>query len=583
MQALERRPRPLAAVIATFLALTLALVIAFVLPQPSVAVSQQGSADREALVSVIVQEDPTVECASEEFVVRHGGTISRFIGVVDGYAALVPEGLTEAVRDLPGVRAITPDAEVRLSGSPSTLGSWEEAPGWKSGGSYTTMGAITKLIGAQDLWARGITGEGIGVALIDSGLVPVKGLETQVVDGPDLSFESQAPQLRGLDTFGHGTHLAGIIAGRDPDVDLKRFFSPDTFAGVAPGATVISLKVAAHDGATDVSQVLAAIDWVVQHRDEPGLDIRVLNLSFGTDSLQDYRVDPLAYAAEVAWRKGIVVVVAAGNDGDSGRLNDPAIDPFVIAVGAEDMNGTPGSGDDIVPAWSSIGSEERGPDLVAPGRSVLSLRNPGSWADLTYPEARVGERFFRGTGTSQATAVVAGAVALLLEQRPQLTPDQVKALLTTTAQRLPKSDGHSQGSGLIDVKKASQARVPRAAAQSFPRSDGTGSLEAARGTSHVADNGIEINGEVDIFGQVWDGRSWSGRSWSGTSWLDDTWMGRSWSGIWEGESWAGISWSGRSWSDAYWDGRSWSGRSWSGRSWSGRSWSGRSWSGIWSQ
>ena len=167
---------------------------------------------------------------------------------------------------------------------------------------------------------------------------------------------------------------------------------------------------------------------------------------------------------------------------------------------------------------------------------------------------------------------------MLIQQRPDLTPDQVKQLLVSTADRLPKADRQSQGAGLIDLKSASKARVPNAK-QTYPLSSGTGSIEAARGTSHVADDGVEIAGEVDIFGQPWDGRSWSGRSWSGTSWQGDSWMGRSWSGVWEGSSWSGRSWSGRSWSDTYWDGRSWSGRSWSGRSWSGRSWSGRSWSG----
>jgi serine protease AprX len=274
------------------------------------------------------------------------------------------------------------------------------------------------------------------------------------------------------------------------------------------------------------------------------------------------------------------VVVAAGNEGASGRLNDPAYDPYVIAVGAEDMNGTPDTKDDLVPEWSSQGSAERGPDIVAPGKSVVSLRNPGSSADLGFPEARVGDRFFRGSGTSQATAVVTGAAALLIQQRPDLTPDQVKALLTSTAKHLSNASDQAQGSGLIDVKSASKAKVPKHSVQSDPLSDGTGSLEAARGTSHVADEGVEIYGEVDIFGQAWDGRSWSGRSWSETSWSGDSWMGRSWSGAWLGDSWAGRSWSGRSWSDNNWDGRSWSGRSWSGRSWSGRSWSGRSWSGY---
>ena len=147
----------------------------------------------------------------------------------------------------------------------------------------------------------------------------------------------------------------------------------------------------------------------MKHRRDNGLNIRVLNLSFGTDGEQDYLVDPLAFAAEVAWRKGIVVVVAAGNGGfGSAKLNNPAYDPFVIAVGGADGKGTHDWKDDVVPEWSSFGDGTRNPDLVAPGQSVVSLRVPGSFLDLQHPAGRVGStpRFFRGSGTSQAAAVL---------------------------------------------------------------------------------------------------------------------------------------------------------------------------------
>ena len=560
--------------------------------------SLASSFSPSALVPVIVRDDPSSAAGSQQLLATLGGHVTQLIGIINGYAALLPQQAVDTLRQAPGVASVTLDQKLQLTTSTwdttpalgatpdlAAIASNPGIPGWKSTASYTTMNAVTKLIGAQDLWADHDTGDGVGIALIDSGTVPVNGLTGQVITGPDLSFESQSSTLKNLDTFGHGTHMAGIIAGRDANAtSLKQLTNSANFVGVAPGAKIISLKVAASDGATDVSQVLAAIDWVVQHRNDPGMNIRVLNLSFGTDSSQDYRVDPLAYAVEVAWRKGIVVVVAAGNEGSSGRLNDPAFDPYVIAVGAEDMNGTPGAGDDTVPDWSSRGSSTRGPDIVAPGKSILSLRDAGSWADLNFPSATVNDRFFRGSGTSQATAVVSGAVALLISQSPNLTPDQVKYLLTSTADRLPKADRQGQGAGLIDVKQAAHQSLPRrGVTQNYPLSNGTGSIEAARGTSHVADGGVEIYGEVDIFGQAWDGRSWSGRSWSETSWQGSMWMGRSWSGTWEGVSWAGRSWSGRSWSDNVWDGRSWSGRSWSGRSWSGRSWSGRSWSGDYTE
>ncbi len=183
------------------------------------------------------------------------------------------------------------------------------------------------------------------VALIDTGIAPVPGLTGpgKVINGPDLSFESQDPSRRYVDNNGHGTHMAGIIAASDVWGSSRAVDAgPAAIEGVAPGARLVNVKVGDGNGVTDVSQVLAAIDWVVQHAHDPngapgGLNIRVLNLSYGTDSPQSATIDPLAHAAEVAWRSGIVVVAAAGNDGSTtGRLADPAIDPYLIAVGAAD-------------------------------------------------------------------------------------------------------------------------------------------------------------------------------------------------------------------------------------------------------
>jgi serine protease AprX len=430
-------------------------------------------------------------------------------------------------------------------------------------GEPTSMDLVNQAIGADKLHRGGIDGSGVGVAMVDTGVVPVDGLLTpgKVVEGPDLSFESQAPGLLHLDTFGHGTHLAGIIAGDGTD-----------FTGVAPGSQLVSLKVATHDGGADVTQVIAAIDWVVQHRDELG--VRVLNLAYGTDSTQDYTIDPLSYAIENAWHKGIVVVVSAGNEGRGIPLNNPATNPYVIAVGASDTRQTPGSGDDVAPEFSSIGTD-RTVDILAPGQSVVSLRNPGSWADVNFPNARVGDRFFRGTGSSQAAAVVSGAAALLLQERPDLSPDEVKALLTASASKL-----HDAGvpAGSLDVHRASRSAPPDDATQDWPLSTGLGSIEASRGTSHVADDGIELIGEQDIFGDPWDGRSWTELTWNGRSWTGGDWLGRSWTGdTWSADSWTGRSWTGRSWTGRSWTGRSWTGRSWTGRSWTGRSWTGGEW------
>jgi serine protease AprX len=457
--------------------------------------------------------------------------------------------------------------------------------GWDDGVTTqpVSMATVADAIGADDLWARGIDGAGVGVALIDSGVVPVDGLSGagKVVNGPDLSFESQAGDYRYLDTFGHGTHMAGIAVGRDSG----------SFRGVAPGAHLVSLKVATRDGAADVTQVIAAVDWVVQHRNDPGMNIRVLNLSYGTDSNQDYRVDPLAKAVEEAARHGIVVVISGGNDGtDRPALTNPAIDPYVLAVGAVNLKGTASVLDDVVAPFSSRGSTSRSVDLVAPGVSIISLRDPGSGIDTDHPGAVVQDRFFRGSGTSQAAAVVSGAAALLLDARPDLTPDQVKRLFTTTARPLLLTSARAQGAGRIDVNQASLALKPLFATQTWSRAAGTGSLELARGSAHVADGGVELRGEQDIMASPWDGWRWAPLAAAGTAWTGGSWNGADWTGTcfcatswagssWEGRSWTGRSWTGRSWTDDEWLGRSWTGRSWTGSAWTGRSWTGRSWTG----
>jgi len=451
------------------------------------------------------------------------------------------------------------------------------SPGWDEGAATppVRMPTVAAAVGADDMWARGIDGRGVGVALIDTGVVPVQGLSGtgKVVNGPDLSFESQADELRYLDGYGHGTHMAGIIAGNDDGTG--------SFKGVAPGARLLNVRVGTHDGAVDVSQVVAAIDWVVAHRNDNGMNIRVINLSYGTDGTQDRRVDPLSFAVENAWRKGIVVVTGAGNEGTSrASLVNPAVNPYVIAVGAADIRNTAGVSDDVVAPFSSRVSDGRTVDVVAPGVSITSLRDPGSVIDTEHPNAVVEERYFRGSGTSQAAAVTSGAVALLLQARPSLTPDQVKALLRASATPIVNASKSAQGAGRIDVHLASLSLVPIGSTQWWTASTGTGSLEAARGTSHVADDGVELTGEQDIFGQPWNGAAWAAATSNGTAWNGGTWNGSEWTGeCWCGTSWAGVSWNGRTWIGDSWTGRTWIGRTWIGRTWIGRTWIGDDWSG----
>jgi len=460
-----------------------------------------------------------------------------------------------------------------------------------------SMYSTTRYSGAQAWWNAGYTGRGVDVAVIDTGVAPVAGLDApgKVVYGPDLSLESQAPNLTNFDTSGHGTFVAGLIAGRDGGPNAAA--QPLSYRGMAPNARIVSLKVGTADGGVDVSQVIAAIDWVVEHRHDNGLDIRVLNLSYGTNSAQSAEVDPLSYAVEQAWKRGIVVVAAAGNSGyqvggGAPGVADPAYNPYVIAAGGSDSMGTPQLSDDTVGSYSAsarCGPCKR-PDFVAPGSHLQGLRVPGSYIDQTEPQGAINSRFFRGTGTSEAAAIVSGAVALVLDRYPQLDPDDVKAYFKSNAFNLQGQSRLSQGKGEIDLGAMLNDRPSRSRTQWHRDATGDGSLEVSRGQDHLTRDGVVLTGEQDIFGKPFDsaemarleGRadSWRGGRWNGSTWTGNGWSGNSWTGtVWVGNSWSGNSWSGSSWSGNSWSGNSWSGNSWSGNSWSGNSWSGNSWSG----
>ena len=486
----------------------------------------------------------------------------------------------------------------------------------------TSLAEVLETIGADELHDLGVTGAGIDIAVIDTGVNAVAGLDgfNKVIHGPDLSFES-GTEFYAQDTYGHGTAMASIIAG-----------DGDGYQGVAPGARILSLKVADNTGAVDVSQVIAALDWVTQYGQGEGLNVRVINLAYVTPSTQPYEIDPLADAVERAWEAGYVVVVSAGNEGVStGGLSSPATDPFVIAVAAAEGEG--------VADFSAAGTQ-RIPDVMAPGNRILALAALDSRLAQEHPDAIIDGRLLRGSGTSQAAAVVSGSAALLLQQRPDLTPDQVKALLITGAvhKRGNGNNGNSNdngngngrgpfggiydffeatpadrdldptimadllddvdtlfaswdgsgrggikfdkhgGSGMVDLARS--AALPSLdVTQQFVRSDGSGTLEASRGGNHIVlPDGTILEGEVTFTGSSWTGSSWTGSSWTGSSWTGSSWTGSSWTGSsWTGSSWTGSSWTGSSWTGSSWTGSSWTGSSWTGSSWTGSSWTGSSW------
>ncbi|WP_344610757.1 S8 family serine peptidase [Dactylosporangium salmoneum] len=461
-------------------------------------------------------------------------------------------------------------------------GGWASSAwlGSSTGTGGTTLAAVRAAINASTGAAAGLTGQGVGVALIDTGVAPVDGLPaSQIVNGPDLSFESQDPNLRYLDTYGHGTHMAGIIVGNDPSTGT---------VGLAPKAKLTSIKVGTSNGAVDVSQMIAAIDWVVAHRnDDPANPIRVINLSYGTGGTPNSWTDPVQFAVEQAWMKGIVVVAAAGNEGNSDLVvSDPASDPAVIAVAAGTTKGTASVADDDFASFATIGGNNRSVDLIAPGESIVSLADPGSNVDLTYPSAKVGTTLLRGSGSSQAAAVTSAAIALLLQARPTLTPDQVKTVLTQSS---------SFVSGLAMTRNIRELNLNGAiASQSlwtagWNHSTGTGKLDDARGASRVVRDNVALSGDNTVWGPIsttaWAPRSAAATAWSGGTWMGykvagDAWTGSSWaSKTWAAASWSGAPWNGAStWTDPDWSGHYWSGHYWSGHYWSGHYWSSDDWS-----
>jgi len=292
----------------------------------------------------------------------------------------------------------------------------------------------------------------------------------------------------------------------------------------------------------------------------------------------------VALIAEQAWRHGIVTVVSAGNSGAaSGRLTDPAIDPYVIAVGADDTNGTAATADDTIPAFSSRGDGVRNPDLVAPGTHVQSLRVPGSYIDTKYGSTGlIGDRFFRGSGTSQSAAFVSGSVAQLVSQHPGYTPDQIKALLVGTATRLPSANPVAQGAGLINMRAVAGSTLSLAAVlQSFPRSFGAGTLEGSRGSSHLVatdprtGESRTLTGETGALGTPVSTTALAANEANATSgndglsdtnrWTSDSSGGSSnslatnstASSSWASSSWASSSRASSSWTDAAWQSSFW--------------------------
>jgi serine protease AprX len=568
-------------------ALRLAVVLVVMLAGTTLILPSAGAATRPAKVDpglstmaarhpgstipVIVRETTPQTDDAERLVRSLHGHVTHELSIVGGFSAVVPGAAVAELAASPDVLRVWGDGRVRMAGV--DMDQYDTYPintVWRS--TINLLQALTKASGA-----------GVGVAVIDTGVVPVPDLANHVSYRVDFTAEHD-----GLDRYGHGTHMSGIIVGDGTS-------SNGQYTGVAPGAHLVSVKVAGYDGATDVSVIIAALQWVIAHKAQ--FNIRVLNLSFGTDSTQRYAIDPLDFAVEQTWKAGITVVVSAGNRGPGiGSIDKPADDPYVITVGAVDTKQTESAADDTVAPFSAQGPTHDGfkkPDIVAPGISIVSARDPNSTVDQLHPAARVGDFYFKGTGTSQATAMVSGIVALMGQVNPLLTPNQVNGILMRTATKLPSQPG--SGAGELNAGAAVNAvsdllGLLNPANGGLVASTGTGSLEASRGSTHVyADLNNDgkpdlVKGEVTAFGSPWTARSWSANSWSDYGWETKSWSdtssgARSWSGMqWNSKSWSESSWTGSSWSSSKWSASDWSAKSWSSNDWSAKSWSSKSWS-----
>ena len=413
---------------------------------------------------------------------RLRGLVGRRLASVGGQVAYVPDSALEALSRIPGVTGVSLDRPIN--------------------GTLERTGAT---VGSN--WVRdtlGLDGTGVGIAVIDSGVAnwhddlgPTK--VTRFVDF--VNFQPAA-----YDDYGHGTHVAGIIAGDGHDSDGHR-------RGIAPGATLLVEKVLDASGQGYISNVIAAIDYAIANKN--ALRLRVINLSVAAGVYESYTTDPLTLAAKRAVEAGLVVVSAAGNLGRGpdgkpqyGGIGAPGNAPWVITVGASSHNGTADRGDDTIAGFSSRGPSaidfQAKPDLVAPGVGIESIAEAGSTLWNTKPAMRLWgtvstatEPYLSLSGTSMASPVVSGTIALMLQANPALTPNLVKAILQYTAEAHDDVDGLSQGAGFLNARGAvelARSLAPGASLQPRTQADPTPwSAQVIWGNHRLAGGKLRVN------------------------------------------------------------------------------------------
>lgn len=444
-------------------------------------------------VRVIVQGlRPGVDLGAE--VEREGGKNGKALSLVKGFSAEMPAAKALELAENPDVKWVSIDAPMVPAAKVDD-----------GGIQVDRLATVYPLaVEADKVWngPAHLTGAGVNVALLDSGITGLdhaqgaaqaanKSLEQTLETS--VNFDTHTTSFD-RDGYGHGTHVAGIIANDGTD-------SQGRYIGIAPGAGLVNVKVSDDKGMAYVSEVISGLDWAIQNKST--YNIRVVNLSLVSTVPESYRTSPLDAAVESAWLAGIVVVVSSGNSGAESMLYSPANDPFVITVGAVDTNGTAGVSDDVIPSWSSYGKTQDGfskPEVAAPGRKTVSnLASRGAVLAKELPDRIVDGHFFRLSGPSMAAPVVSGIAALVLQAHPNWTPDQVKAALMATARPLA-----SQGSGKGEVNALAAVSMasPGYANQDVPLNIAVSALV----------------GTPTFNSASWNSASWNSASWNSASW-----------------------------------------------------------------
>ncbi len=396
------------------------------------------------------------------------------------------------------------------------------APSAVSSSSLSTI--YPSAANATSDWSASVTGSGVGVAVIDTGITSLSDFNLSSSNSTSRILTSQKFNSNATNTndgYGHGTHIAGTIAGNSWNGNG----SPGKYVGIAPQANLINVKVSDDQGNAYLSDVINGIQWAIDNRIQ--YNIRVINLSLQSTVAESYLTDPLDAAVELAWFNGIFVVAASGNNGPNSELYSPANDPFVVTVGAVDPMGTATVGDDQIVSWSSYGTTQDGitkPDVAVPGRYITAtLASSNSVLAKQYPNQVVNKNYFTLSGTSMAAAVMSGIAALAFQAHPTWTNDQLKWALTQP-QNVTVLGGATPYAGQGAGEVNSQALVNYSGVPGFANQ---GALISTLLTGPSGATAYTNASSIPT-SSSWSSSSWTSSSWTSSSWTSSSWTSSSW-------------------------------------------------------